>query len=1070
MTKLDKSPSYNSTKTALDRTYLALSQDWSLWEQDLSTTLSRITEIISSTLNVTRVSIWILREQQDGFNLLDLFDSKMQEHSQSIPLLVKDFPGYFDALMQDRVIDAVDAHSDYRTREFSQNYLTPLGIGAMLDATLRKTGQMTGVLCLEHVGGQRLWNEHEKRFTISVADLISQRLIYEDIRVNEVYFRELSAFQQAIFNSASFSIISTSTDGVIGSFNDAACRLLGYAADEVIGKKIIDDLLDPRELQSRAVESIKTSHQQTFSGIEVLSQLASNGTSEQMEWNYVAKNGSRVPVTLSISTLNDESAAINGYLFIASDISDRVETRRALLEEENRYRTIVDNTGDSIFLMKEEAFVDCNPATLQMFGCTREQILHQPPYRFSPHKQPDGRDSRVKALEKIEAAFTGETQFFEWVHCKYDGTPFDAEVTLNKVEIQGQPHLLASVRDISERKVAQRELELSKEALERQNKNLALINELSGRLHGSLSIAEIFDETIGVLNGLTESPGVALYLMDSEHDRLNLKNSYGFDEDVINSQQYIPLHNSLTGLALETGEIQISADFTKDDRISQEIKQKLLDAKIYSAIIIPLKYQQQYLGSINLVYYNRRELTDVEMETLGSIGKTISLSLMNSQHMQDLEKMAHHDSLTGLANRLLLHEHFATKLLKKPETKTTLMLLDLDRFKEINDTLGHHIGDRLLQQIGPRLQPLLSQLDALLCRLGGDEFTVLIYDELDEHQRQRYAEIILENLRKPYAIDSMILEIDASIGVAVSPVDGEDSHALLRSADVAMYEAKRRGGGIVRYDKSIDKHTPERLALIADLGSGIRQQQLCLHYQPKIDTQEGEIKGFEALVRWDHPQLGLLYPDKFIHLAELSDSIHLLTRAVLASAISQQKQWTEKGYRFSVAVNLSARNLIDDQIVNYIESLLNQHSTETGMLELEITETALMQDPDGAATLLNRLSSLGVRISIDDFGTGYSSLSYLRKLPIDALKIDREFVCDMLSNEQDSIIVRSTIALAHNLNLKVIAEGVEDQDTLQMLKKMGCDIAQGYHISKPMDWERIDNWLASAPYLIRAQA
>jgi EAL domain-containing protein (putative c-di-GMP-specific phosphodiesterase class I) len=277
-----------------------------------------------------------------------------------------------------------------------------------------------------------------------------------------------------------------------------------------------------------------------------------------------------------------------------------------------------------------------------------------------------------------------------------------------------------------------------------------------------------------------------------------------------------------------------------------------------------------------------------------------------------------------------------------------------------------------------------------------------------------------------------------------------------------MYVAKRGGSAIVRYDRSCDEHTPERLALIAQLGEAIREKQLCLHYQPKVELQSGRVTGFEALVRWQHPQLGLLFPDKFIQLAEMSDAIHFLTQTVLELALAQQQQWQQAGYQYSVATNLSARNLIDSRCVDFIEALLKKYDTAPGMLELEITETALMFDPDGAIALLKRLSALGVKLAIDDFGTGYSSLSYLRKMPLDALKIDREFVMDMLTNEHDSIIVRSTIALAHNLDLMVIAEGVENDATFDKLRIMGCDIAQGYFISKPDDWSSIANWLADS--------
>jgi len=1067
MGKSTSQPQLPNAGSVLDTTYIRLARDWSLWECPLKQALQRVTETLCLALDVGRASVWALNSRHDGIVMLMLHNGSDGENSCGMELLFEEYPVFFESLNADRVIDAIDAHRDHRSREFSRDYLTPLGIGAMINATLRTAGRLSGVLCIEHIGGQRVWSKDEKRFVISVADLLSQRLVYEDVRRNEVYYRELSSLQQAIFDGANYSIISTDIDGTIRSYNRAAARMLGYSEDELVGRHTPELFHVRDEITAFAAELSQQLGTEISPGFDAIVTRVRQGIAEEREWTFIRKDGSRLPVLLSVSALKNGNGEINGFLGIAFDITDRVLTRRALREEEERYRLLFEGAGDSIFLMKSDRFIDCNPATLNMFGCTREQILNETPYRYSPEYQTDGRLSAEKALEKIDAAFRGEAQQFEWRHIRHDGTPFDAEVVLNAISINGVQHLQATVRDISKRKQAERDIEQSRRELLNRNENLMLINNLSSRLHASFSLDTIYTETLFALLELSETPGVAIYETGDDPSVVNLVATYGFDESALRKGETLPLDNSLTGVALERGEIIVTTSIADDNRVNERIKAALLKSDFRTGVVIPLIYQENRLGSINLVYSTNRELSDVEVDTFRALGSAVSLAISNTRNMNELVSQAHHDALTGLSNRTLLHSTFEERVAGYKDYTAALLLLDLDRFKEINDTLGHYIGDRLLQQVGPRILSMIEDGTGLVCRLGGDEFTVLLDNVTDEGDVHAFGMSLRDNLRRPFYIDSMKLEIDVSIGIAIYPLDGDDSHALLRSADVAMYEAKRSGLGVMRYDHSCDKHTPERLALTAELGTAIRENQLCLHYQPKIDLQSGRIDGFESLVRWQHPVMGLLPPDKFIPLAEVSDAIHYLTRSVLELALAQQRAWRQAGHNYSVAVNLSARNLIDSRCVDFVEELLGKYGSEPGMLELEITETTLMFDPRGAAELLVRLSRLGVKLSIDDFGTGYSSLAYLRRMPIDSLKIDREFVSHMLHNEQDSIIVRSTIALAHNLNLKVIAEGVEDAATLNALREMGCDFAQGYHISRPDDWPSMQNRLAEIAGLIK---
>lgn len=477
------------------------------------------------------------------------------------------------------------------------------------------------------------------------------------------------------------------------------------------------------------------------------------------------------------------------------------------------------------------------------------------------------------------------------------------------------------------------------------------------------------------------------------------------------------------------------------------------------------EYSVLYLNSGNreeAVFMDSSNLPEpLDIQLLEVFAANISVGFANVYLFNKLNYLAYHDTLTGLPNRASLHEQAKAILLGADKTDCTiaLMLLDLDRFKDVNDTLGHHVGDLLLTQIGPRLRTALHGYNAIISRLGGDEFAILLNSTSGVDKAIHVAQQIREALLQPFDIQGMNLEIGASIGIACYPQHGEDSHALLRSSDVAMYQSKRNNIAVTVYDAKFDTHTPERLALMTDLGQAIRTGQLTLHYQPKLDLNSNQIIGLEALVRWNHPRLGLLMPDLFIPIAEMSDFIHSLTLAVLECALEDLTKLKSIGRMLPVSVNLSARNLIDIRCFTEMQKLLKQTAIPHEYIELELTETALMHDPESAAKLLQKIADSGIRLIVDDFGTGYSSLAYLRRLPLSALKIDRSFVRDMVDDNQDAVIVRSTISLAHNLGLKVTAEGVENEQTLQMLRDMGCDEIQGYYLCAPQPIDKVIAWL-----------
>lgn len=427
------------------------------------------------------------------------------------------------------------------------------------------------------------------------------------------------------------------------------------------------------------------------------------------------------------------------------------------------------------------------------------------------------------------------------------------------------------------------------------------------------------------------------------------------------------------------------------------------------------------------------------------------------------EHQAMHDALTTLPNRRLFQDRIRQALLggRRGRQPVGVLIIDLDRFKDINDTLGHHMGDLLLQMIGPRLQALLRESDTI-ARLGGDEFAVLLPNVVDAAGGVKVADKILAALEEPFVVEGLDLDIDASIGIALYPEHGEDVNTLMQRADVAMYLAKEAHTGYELYTLERDRHSAKRLALLGELRRAIEDGQFVLHYQPIADMQSGSIGGVEALVRWQHPRHGLMMPDEFIPLAEHTGLIKPLTLFVLNQALRQCRTWHQAGLELTVAVNLSVRSLQDEEFPDEVARLLHDHQVDPSWLELEITESAIVVDPIRALGVLGRLGVMGVGLSLDDFGTGYSSLAYLKRLPVSEIKIDKSFIINMALDDNDAVIVRSTIELARNLGLQVVAEGVETEEMWSLLSSLGCDLAQGYYLSRPIPAEDLTSWLAGS--------
>jgi len=449
-----------------------------------------------------------------------------------------------------------------------------------------------------------------------------------------------------------------------------------------------------------------------------------------------------------------------------------------------------------------------------------------------------------------------------------------------------------------------------------------------------------------------------------------------------------------------------------------------------------------------------------EIEYLANDLEAMRLSLVDIA--ANMQHKAAHDDLTGLPNRYLFNDRLEQSIARSVRDKSqfSVLLLDLDRFKEINDTLGHGVGDEVLKIVSRRMQTGLRESDTV-ARIGGDEFSFILMGA-NQQDAERIAAKVAELIKPKFEINNHLLKIGSSIGISVYPDHGDDAGLLMSRADVAMYSAKQNNISLAAYSPEMDRNHYESLMLANDLKSSIKQGHFSALYQPKINISSGKPCGCELLLRWDHPNLGVIYPDKFIPIAERENLIGELTASVVRNNLNSFQQLVEIYPDFHVSINVSPVDLLDNSLFNSITSALEQARFPRGNLYIEVTENAIMKNPLRSAEILDMFKEEGIKVSIDDFGTGYSSLSYLQKFPISELKIDQSFVRELSQWSVNYPIVSATITMAHDLDIAVVAEGVEDEAVLQLLASMGCDRVQGYHYTEPLEFEDLKQWLNSA--------
>ena len=712
-------------------------------------------------------------------------------------------------------------------------------------------------------------------------------------------------------------------------------------------------------------------------------------------------NGRILIASLSASLIGQATAVI---------VQLQDETER-LWADENlaRFRTALDTSDDAIYLIDRDGmrFVDMNASACKQLGYSRQELLCMGPRDIQPEPAWCLCNQRCDEL----FATPSRSGRCETEYRRKNGETFPVEAVLHGFRSEDRDMLVAVVRDISQRKQAEETLRLAQRAL--------------------------------------EASGNGIVITDRRHP----------DNPVV----YVnPAFERITGYA-ESEVLGRNCRFLHGEEHDQPATQQLRRAIAAGrqARVLMRNYRKD-----GTPFWNDLLVAPVRAED-GGITHYVGVQNDVTEQKQAEESLLHlatHDSLTGLPNRNLLHDRLSQAInqAQRVDRQAAVLFIDVDRFKNINDSLGHSVGDLLISVVGQRLRGAVRMVDTV-ARVGGDEFVVVLTEVSRDTDIIQLLPNLIDAIAEPMPAEGHTLQVTASIGISVYPRDGTDVMTLLKNADTAMYRAKDAGRNTFRfYAPEMNADALDRLRLESDLRKAVSNDQLLIHYQPQVDFESGRIVAAEALVRWQHPLKGLVSPCEFIPLAEETGLIVAIGEWVLRHVCGQIRAWREAGLACpKVAINLSPRQFRQADLIEMIRQALREHDLMAEMIELEITESTLMRNPEEASTLLGELDRLGFRLSVDDFGTGYSSLAYLKRFPLHALKIDRSFVQDIETNRDSAAIAAAVISLAHNLDLKVVVEGVETVNQMEYLRGLKCDIAQGYLHGRPMPAEELMAALAS---------
>jgi len=860
----------------------------------------------------------------------------------------------------------------------------------------------------------------------------------ESLRRSEETLRTTNEQLQLLIQSSPLAIYTRDRDGLLTTWNPAAERMYGWTAAEVLGKPL------PSVPGERREESD-----------DLRRRLLGGESFIKYQGRRLRRDGSQIEIDASLGPLRDAAGNVGGIIAVVTDITERRQAERALRDSEARYRSVIAAIAEGVLLRdRNRRIVTCNASAERIIGRSLDQMrghiyfdsswqaVREDGSPFPEEQRPVNAAMRTGKLQSgVAIGFRKPDHSVLWLSMSAqplfddpNAPPSGCVTTIT--DITRRKHL--ERRQAMEHKVT-RLLAESESLEEVMPKLLQTICEALGCACGARRIWNEREQKIACAETWSEpSAEIELFLDLSREPRVLPEGSGG-----------------LLRRVLASGEPTWIADVTGDPSFRRG--PEAMKAGLHGAFAFPIRFGNDILGVMEFFSRESRQPDEVLVQSTRSIGSQIGQFMARRQAEERVRHLAHFDELTGLPNRSLFNLRLSHALARarRAEEPLAILFIDLDRFKNINDTLGHEAGDLGLKEIAQRLRGCLREVDTV-SRLGGDEFVVLIEGASRPEDVAEVAQKILVAVARPVLLQSQEFHLTASIGISTCPGDSDDLQGLMKNADIAMYRAKEEGKNQYQfYSAQTNVHTLERVALESDLRHALERNEFLLHYQPKVDIGSNRIVGMEALVRWQQPGKALIVPAQFIPLAEETGLIVPIGEWVLKTACLQNKAWQDQGLpRLRVAVNLSPRQFAHESLLQDVARVLHETGLDAAWLELEITESMVMRDPEHAVTLLHDLKAMGIHLSIDDFGTGYSSLSYLKRFPLDSVKIDRSFIKDLPGDGDDAGITQAIIAVAHSLRLGVIAEGVETAEQLDFLRTNGCDEMQGYLFSRPLPAEQ----------------